>query len=139
MKRLGKFLTALILCCYCSAAIRRNCKVSYETEDGWSSGAIAEVTFCTGWELNNASHSINYQVFEKFALIWFSQREVAILQIDDGYDIITGTDFNGQALWSAFMVWDERTATQVNDNYGRKWKIAAKEYGVWVDPRSLRP
>jgi hypothetical protein len=139
VKRFGKIFLLLIFCCYASAAVRRTCKVSYKTEDGWSSGVYKEVTFCTGLELNSATHSINFQGFEKYAMVWFSQHQVAIMEIDYGSDIIVGTEFNGYALWSAFTFQDERTATQVNDEDGRKWKIAAKEYGVWVDPRSINP
>src|SRR3990172_12901632 len=82
-----------------SAGLRRLCKVYYETRDGWSTGYVTEVTFVTGYELNETTNSYSYQSFSNYCLIWFDQGEVAILRINSflirSSDNFTRSDFQG--------------------------------------------
>jgi hypothetical protein len=53
------------------AEVRRICKVSYETQAGWSQEVAVEVRFATGRELNRATKSSNYKILSRCALIRF--------------------------------------------------------------------
>jgi len=130
-------LVAGILCSVAFSATRRICAVSYATQSGWSDPVKTEVTFMTGQELNKATHTFNFIAFDKFALVWFAQGEVAILKFND-LVFLSGMEFTALDFVNAFQVFSEKTFTQVNTQYSRDWKIEAKEFFNWIDPRASR-
>jgi len=115
------------------AAIRRYCMVKYETEDGWSKTYTVEVTFMTGFELNNVTHSFNYGTYDKYCLIWWDKGEVAILKIKDY--LIVGSEFTRDDFRNAFSFRSSLNCEQVNDEDATKWQIIGKNYLQFVDPR----
>ena len=84
--------------------------------------------------MNKATNSYNYNIFDKYALIWFASDEVAIMDIDDVIFLV-GQEFTVDDFKRAFNIVGDKTATQVNDKYRRHWKIEAKDFLRWVDPR----
>jgi len=130
---IASVLLAILAVAPMNAAVRRFCKVSYQREYDWSDEYKMEVTFMTGYELNKVTRTFDYTSYSKYALIWFDKNEVAILEIDDL--IIAGLEFTAENFIYAFSVFSEKSATQVNSPSPRKWKIEAKEYFRWIDPR----
>lgn len=118
-----------------NAAVRRVCIVAYETRSGYSAGYMMEATFLTGRELNKATKSFNYNPFDNYALLWFDQGEVAILEIDSVVFGV-GQEFNNNDFKRLFQFLGETSATQVNSEYSRKWLIKGKDFLRWIDPRA---
>jgi len=135
MKIISIILIVLIsMSQFADASVRRIVKVSYETQYGYSNKYKTEVTFLTGRELNKATKTYDYNMFDNYALIWFKEDKVAILKID-GIIIGVGQEFDSDDFKRAFQIISEKSATQVNSQYKRKWKIKAKDIIRWIDPR----
>jgi hypothetical protein len=117
-----------------NAEVRRLCKVSYETEDAWSDEYTVEVTFVTGRELNKAARSFNYSAYSNYCLIWFAQNEVAILEID-AVVFGVGSEFVSGDFRRLFRLSTEIECKQINGSSERQWRIKAKEYLRFIDPR----
>jgi hypothetical protein len=117
-----------------NAEVRRLCKVSYETEDGWSDEHIVEVTFSSGRELNKATKSFNYSPYSNYCLIWFAQNEVAILEID-AVVFGVGSEFESDDFRKLFRLSTEIECKQINGSSEKQWRIKAKDYFRFIDPR----
>lgn len=128
------FVILISISLYANASVRRIVKVSYETQYGYSDPYIMEVTFLTGQELNKATKTYDYAMFDNYALIWFKEDEVAILKIDD-IILGVGQKFDSDDFRRAFQIISEKSAIQINSKYKRKWKIKAKGIINWIDPR----
>lgn len=78
-------LAGILLCAddMAAAAVRRICDISYETEYGWSRPARVEVVFASGQELNRHRWDPTIPSFHNYAMIWFDQDEVAVLELTD--------------------------------------------------------
>jgi hypothetical protein len=117
------------------ARVDRICKVAYQTEAGWSDEYKVEVTFVTGRELNKATKSFEYSTFSPYALIWFDQDEVAILEIDS-LILGLGSEFDADDFRKLFRLFGSCDAKQVNDRANRVWRITGKTFGRYIDPRA---
>lgn len=115
------------------AEVRRLCKV---TSGSWS--RIVEVEFETGRELNKAARVYTFNPVLTYALIWFSQSEVAILKIDSPIFISSRESFGPDDFKQSFsLIFHQVSATQVNSDDSRQWGIEThkKNYVEWIDPR----
>ena len=119
---------------FASATASFTCDVQYKTGYSWSTEYTMELDFMTGSELNRAANTYSFDSFELYALIWFGEGEVAILE-HDGMAIIGGTSFDTAAFKRVFQVFGSQEFTQVNDDYARNWKVTCKKFGRFVDPR----
>ena len=128
------FLLCLFSIQTAHATVSYNCKVQYKTGYSWSTEYMMEVAFLTGSELNRATSTFRFSSFKLYALIWFGEGEVAILE-HDGMAIIGGTSVDTKAFKRVFQVFGSQEFTQVNDDNARKWKVTCKEFGRFVDPR----
>ncbi len=115
-----------------SAAVRRMCLVSYQTQYGWSDEHVVEVQFATGQELNKASKTYDYGMYEKYALIWFGEGKIAIIKLDSY--VMAGRDLDGDEFERMFNYGRNVSGRQVNGQ-DRQWKFRGKTYTKWVDPR----
>jgi hypothetical protein len=138
MKELRSILFILLISVLLTASsyaeTRRLCKVYYETENGWSQGYTMEVSFLTGYELNNATRSYSYSMFSNYCLIWFGKGEVAILKINATL-FRSGNEFERDDFLNLFLLQSEIRCVQVNSEDERNWKIKAKEFINFIDPR----
>jgi hypothetical protein len=128
------FAVGFILPSY--AVVRRVCKVQYATSYGWSQEYTMEVTYMTGAELNNATHSYTYDPYKKFCLLWFSNGGVAINQIEDYF--LCGPEFDDDAFRNLFFLRSNIRCKQINSTEDEApiWKITGKTLmGDFVDPR----
>jgi hypothetical protein len=134
------FYYALILY-FCSiyghASITILCDVSYEKKYGWSSDYRREVTFISGSELNDATSSYNYHSLYDYVLLFFGEGEVAISKLPFRVGGAGFQDFELSHLESyySFNSLYGLECEQVNSQYKRIWKIKAKEFLTWIDPR----
>ena len=116
------------------ADIKRLCKVQYETEEGWSKEITIEVQYITGAELNKKTNSYQYSQYSNYCLIWFAQDQVAVLEITT-YIVSTGEEFDHEDFVQAFNYTQYLDCKQVNATNKRKWRIKAKDYIDFIDPR----
>ena len=115
--------------------LRRLCKVSYETQYGWSPEITLEVQFLTGRQLNRATRSYNYDLFGNYALIWFENDEVAVLKSNE-FLFGVGEDFDNEDFRRMFQFRQAAEFEQVNATHSRKWQIKGKDWIRFVDPRA---
>ena len=123
-------LSAIMLAGAGFASVDVQCDVE---EDGSIRSVTRSVQFATGSELNSATNSVSYSSFSVYALLWFSQDQVAILE-HDGVAVGIMGDFDVDDLETLFQIFGEREFTQVNGPE-RTYSIACKNFGRWVDPR----
>jgi hypothetical protein len=116
------------------AKVERYCRVSYETQVGWSDEHLDEVTFVTGYELNQATKKFSFDGYAKYALVWFAKDEVAINEIDTF--AITGLEVTPDGFKNMFLVGRAVKGDQVNSDGDRHWRIHAKELIQFIDPRA---
>lgn len=115
------------------AEVRRYCMVQYEKDYGWSRAYRMEVTFLTGFEIAQKTGNYNFDLYGKYALLWFGEGQVAILKIDS-YSI-TGNVLNRNDFRNLFMFNSSVDAVQVNDEDRTVWRITGKNYMSFVDER----
>lgn len=89
----------------------------------------------TGEELNTATQTYKYSSFSNYALIWFREAQVAILKINRVI-FSSGSKFTNDEFKQLFEFFDECDADQANSETPRKWKLKAKKYLEWIDPRA---
>ena len=131
-------VAVLLLPSSASAAVKRFCEVSYWTEEGWSAPFLHEVTFITGRELDTATSSAVYEPSASFALVWFGEQEVVIIELPpvafSGVDGFSGDDFK-----SLFVLKGAVEGSQQNAAPGRRWQLTAKNgLSKFIDPRAER-
>lgn len=117
------------------AAVRRLVEVSYEREYDRSEGVVREVTFVTGRELNKKTKSYAFSTFSNYALIWFDQDNVAIVELQATLFGV-GEEFDGEDFRKAFRFLAEIDGTQSNSRSQRRWYFTAKRFLKWIDPRA---
>ena len=138
MKKMFAYLLLFSFISPANAIVKRIVNVSYEKDYGYSEEVPVEVTFLTGKELNRATDSYKYSDYDNYGLIWFAKDEVAILKLNS-YSVNYGSNgLDNEAFKRIFQFSSYETATQINSNSGRKWRLKAKDYLKWIDPRVER-
>lgn len=130
-------ITALLLACSADAAVRRIVNVSYETRRGWSDQEAVEVQFFLGSELNKATDSYDYTSWQRYAVIFFSPEQAAVVEIEQILGIharpFEERDFCDLFQYQLIPV----EGIQINAAHPRKWRFEARQlYGGWIDPRA---
>jgi len=59
----------------------QSCVVKYLTEDGWSKKYTVDVTFISGYRLNEATQSSNYSTFSKYAVIFWAENQSSVIKL----------------------------------------------------------
>ena len=96
------------------AEIKVPAKVRYATQDGESQWQPTNVTFITGSELNAATSSIKFNSFKRYAVVFFSQTQAAVIKSEQL--IICGEIFDSSCLPSIGNF-------KGGDESGREWEI----------------
>jgi len=89
---------------HADAAEREIVCARYQTEYGWSNGYKVEATILKGSELNRATRSYDYSSYSIYVVIFWSQNQASIIEMDLPY-------------LSSF-------GQEGEDQQGRKWEIA---------------
>ena len=119
---------ALVFCFVCvftvkdaSAATKAVLTVQYETNQGWSVAQKTKVTLATGSELFGKVNGVN--VLKSYALIWFADDKVAILELQGVLGLVADLNFTQQNVEDVFGLGLPITCNQINVKGGRKWKL----------------
>jgi len=119
------------------AEVDRVCMVSYLTQSGQSQEFSAKVIFLTGDELNKKTKTSRYNYWHYYALIWFAENEVAIIDFQ-WTRFVQNKEFDSSDFRNMFQGVTQRPGSQANGNIGRGWIIRAKQnYSPFnfLDPR----
>ena len=76
----------------------------YQTESGWSDGYKVNAYVLKGSELNSATNSFDYTSFSTYTVIFWSDDQATIIEMDSPYLSYVGTEGT--------------------DQIGRIWKVA---------------
>ncbi|RQS39788.1 hypothetical protein [Burkholderia sp. Bp8990] len=101
MIRLRAVLTLIILSFFASvlsltanAEERQIICAKYQTRDGWSDSYRVNATLANGYELNNATRSMNYDSISKYVVIFWGEHQASVIKLE--YPFLTifsrGTD-----------------------------------------------
>lgn len=120
MKSLILFFTLFFISAIVEAKYTQTCDVKYKTEDGWSKTYTVDVTFLTGFELNDATKSYNYNTYSVYAVIFWGQDKATVIEIS-GY---TGcsSEVDKRCITNTYSDW------QGKDQDGDKWNICVSQY-----------
>ncbi len=91
--------------------------------------------FYTGSELNSVTGQYSFSSLDYYALLWFSQSEVAILKHDGFAMGASARRFERANMDRLFGIFGSAEFEQVNGS-ARDYKIECKRFGRWID-RSL--
>lgn len=63
----------------------------YQANYGWSKGYQVEATILSGYELNSATQSLDYNSISTYVVIFWSQEQVTIIEMSFPYLSVVGT------------------------------------------------
>lgn len=73
---------------------RQQVCAKYETRDGWSEAYKVNAVIATGFELNGATRSMDYDPISKYVVIFWRERQASVIKLDYPFLTISsrGTD-----------------------------------------------
>jgi hypothetical protein len=75
----------LVFCLNSYAEFTQRLNAKYERKyNGWSDYYNVDVTIITGWELNQATESYNYGIYNTYAVIFWGQGKATVIKLS-GY------------------------------------------------------
>jgi hypothetical protein len=134
MKYFG-LLLILALTGFAFGRVEVVCDVQRATARGSYVGAETirrSVDFITGSELNRATRSYAYGAYSRYALLWFSQTEVAILE-HTGFATVSG-NFEISDVKRIFSTLGYADFQQINGSSRTNYRITCRSFGRWIDP-----
>ena len=88
-----KLLLALMLTLTISsqAEFRQKMNIKYKKEYGWSKYYYVDVNVMTGFELNQATQTYNYNSYSTYAVVFWGQGQATVIKISSyvacGYEV----------------------------------------------------
>ena len=89
--------------------------ISYLTREGWSKYYRVEVTFMTGYELNTATKSYNYDMYKLYAIVFWGPGEATVIKVST---YVTSCGFDAQ--WPCIQFYNHLNGS---DQEGREWYV----------------
>src|SRR5271154_6664922 len=82
MKRIFSLLIFFIFfIANCQARYRQTCTVKYFNEDGTSKKYNVDVTFVTGFELNQSTNTYNYDSYSVYGVIFWAKDQATVIKL----------------------------------------------------------
>ena len=102
----------------------RNAQIQYKHADGsWSKKYLVEVNFIGGPELNQATQTNNYYVYGVYAVVFWSQEQVTVIDIgNDNFLSCTASNVDCDCIN------DMTYNFHGEDQNKRYWEICIKDY-----------
>lgn len=114
------FLIFLFALSSAEAKFRQTCKVKYKKEYGWSQYYTVEVTFLSGFELNQATRSYNYNTYSLYAVVFWGKEQASVIKTSS--TSLCGTEPKEDCI-------NARVNNLVGeDQEERKWEICTMSY-----------
>ena len=102
------------------AKCRKDAKVKYQAEYGWSKLYTVEVTFMTGYELNTATNTFNYSAYSVYAIIFWAQNEATVIKLNTF--LLCGSEVTCDCIENMLL------DMQGYDQKGDKWNICISDF-----------
>ena len=102
------------------AKYRQTCEVHYKTNNSWSKKYTVEVTFMTGFELNQATNSFKYNSNSIYAIIFWDKNEASVIKIST--ILICGYETTKSCITNTYSA---LTGTDQDDD---EWKICVTDF-----------
>lgn len=102
--RILMFVFLILAANHAGAAERETICAKYRVEYGWSKGYQVEATILKGYELNQATRSLNYTSYSTYVIIFWDKDQASVIEMSFPY-----LSYVGQ---------------EGEDQQGRKWEIA---------------
>ena len=99
-----------------NAEYTQTCKLRYEKQFGTSEWYEVDMHFSTGFELNKATKSYNYDAYKKYAVVFWGENQATVIEISTAS--LCGQTFTRSCL-AAFG------NMKGLDQQGRSWEICA--------------
>lgn len=119
MKQIFWMLIILLISTSTQAKCRKQCQVSYSTENGWSKKYSVEVTFLTGWELNTSTKSYNYSMTDVYAVIFWGENKASVIKISS--ILVCGNEVDCSCIKNNV------SDLKGKDQDGDEWKICTSD------------
>jgi len=103
-----------------SARCRRVAEVKYQQQYGWSRKYTVEVSFMSGYELNQVTSSFNYDGYAKYAIIFWQQNQATVIKLSSM--LICGMEITCDCIENTLM------DLQGYDQDGDKWNLCLRDY-----------
>ncbi|MEK7224262.1 MAG: hypothetical protein AAB221_01080 [Bacteroidota bacterium] len=102
------------------AKYRQVCTAQYMTQEGWSKKYQIEVTFMTGYELNNATNTYKYSMYSVYAIIFWAQGQASVIKLTNFF--VCGLETNKNCITSVIG------NLKGSDQDGDEWKICKDDF-----------
>jgi hypothetical protein len=102
------------------AKYTRTVKVKYQKQYGWSKLYTVDVTFMTGYEMNQATRTYDYNMYSVYGVIFWGDGQASIIQLSSY--LICGTVVTRNCIDNS--IYD----LQGNDQDGTKWNFCLGNY-----------
>lgn len=105
---------------HADAKYRQVCTAQYMTQTGWSKKYQIEVTFMTGYELNQATSTFKYKIFSVYAVIFWAQGQASVIQLSTF--LLCGTEVDKNCIVNSIG------DLKGTDQDGDEWKICKDSF-----------
>ena len=102
------------------AKYRRTATIKYKKEYGWSKTYTVEVNFLTGYELNQATSTYNYDMYSVYAVIFWDKNQATVIKLKTF--LLCGTEVTEDCIDNSI------TDLEGTDQDGDKWNICISTY-----------
>jgi len=94
--------------------------ICYLTREGWSKYYTVDVTFMTGYELNTATRTYDYDIYKTYATVFWGQGQATIIKVST---YVTACGYDAQ--WSCIQYFNHLNGTDQN---GTDWYVCLADY-----------
>lgn len=101
-----------------SAKFKQNIKVKYQTKYGWSTYYDVVAVFATGYELNKATESFDYDTFSTYCFIWWNEDQYTTIKLN-----FVSCGYEAQSSCISYY-----SSLNGKDQDGDKWFICLMRY-----------
>lgn len=121
MRRMCLFvLVSLLTTSAVHGKYRQTCDVQYMTEIGWSTKYTVDVTFMTGFELNEATSTYNYSAYSVYAIIFWDQAQATVIKLTTM--LVCGTETERSCIQNSLGT------LKGEDQDDDEWKICTTDF-----------
>jgi len=96
--------------------------VSYRTQQGMSDWYARNVQFQSGFEIAKATGNYNFDLGKLYAVLWFSQNQVAIVEVRES--VLVSPNYSESFFRTARNIFPKISGYDQNDRY---WEICISQ------------
>ena len=105
---------------FTSAKYRQTCEIKYKKNSDWSKKYKVEVTFMSGYELNQATNSFKYDSYSVYGIVFWDRDEATVIKINT--ILVCGTEVDKSCITNTYI------PLSGSDQDGDEWKICVTDF-----------